>query len=126
MNEHGEYSLKLVKNILHVYPIGGFNGEAIIAFRKDIQKTAPINKDWVLIEHPKNLAALTPEAAKELSMHYSQLEKIGCKAIGIEVNKFWEKVVKVSIAESKVDLPIYFNEIPEEFESLVIKHLSNK
>lgn len=122
MQEHGYFDIKLIGDVIHVYPVGGFNTDGIKALHNEIRTIAPTDRDWALIEHPKDGAGLTPEAADELCKNYSQLSKLGCKAIGLEINQFWARAIQRLIA-NKIDIPVYFHEDIQEVEKSVLKHI---
>ena len=122
MIEHGSFHIELLDNIIHVYPIGGFNEAGIKAIHDEIRSIAPTDQAWALIEHPKDQAGLTPEAADELCKYYCQLSSFGCKAVGMEVNNFWARTIG-ELLENKIDIPVYFHEDSDEVKKAVLKHL---
>lgn len=122
MLEHGNYHMELVGNILHVYPVGGFNEFGINALHLEIRQIAPRDIAWALIEHPKSSASLTPEAATALCNNYKLMEQHGCRAIGLEVNRLWELTIKKAMGD-KVAIPVYYSKEPQELLGSVEAHL---
>jgi len=41
MKSHGDYKVQLINNIVHVFPVGGFNGEGIKEVREQVLLLAP-------------------------------------------------------------------------------------
>ena len=122
MLEHGSFHLEVIGDVIHIYPKGGFNEYGIKKMHEKILSIAPNNRAWTLIEHPKDQAGLTPEAAEELCKNYCKLSKSGCSAIGLEINHFWARTIQ-KILKDKVDIPVYFHEDLQEVEKAVYKHL---
>ncbi|RTR39493.1 hypothetical protein EKG38_06705 [Shewanella canadensis] len=122
MKPHGEYKIELMNNIVHVFPSGGFNEQGIIQLHKKIASIAPHDKPWALLEHPKNIAGLTPEAVEELINSYQNLGKLNCVAAGLEVSSTWRRVFETLIV-GKVDIPVYLNSDSEKLEQLIKQKL---
>ncbi|MFC3153259.1 hypothetical protein ACFOEK_19625 [Litoribrevibacter euphylliae] len=122
MKEHGIYRIEESGDIIHVYPVGGFNEYGIKSLHQEIRSIAPKDRAWVLIEHPKDEAGLTPEAAKELCKNYCLLSKYGCKAVGLEISRIWAFSIQKTLKD-QVDIPVYFSESSEEVEKFVVQHL---
>ena len=105
MDPHGEYTISVDNNIVHVYPVGGFNAQGIIDLRKSIYSAAPKHQPWILFEHPLNLAGLTPDAIESIILSYQSFSKINCLAIALEVSTTWHSVFRSEIV-GHVDIPV--------------------
>ena len=122
MREHGTFHLKLIGDIVHMYPKGGFNEQGIKAYHDQLLSIAPTDRAWALIEHPKDQAGLTPEAAEALCKLYCEVSELGCRVIGLEINNFWAQTIQ-NLIKDRVDIPVYFNEDLVEVEKLVNQHI---
>ncbi|NMP29992.1 hypothetical protein HII17_00335 [Thalassotalea sp. M1531] len=105
---HGDYELKLEGNIVHCFPKGGFNRTGIIALRSEIIALAPKNQSWVLFEHPLSEAGLTPDGATELYSSYTLFEKMGCKAVALEICSTWQYIIEKLLTD-ELTIPVYFD-----------------
>ena len=124
MQAHGNYKIELIKNIVHVFPSGGFNEQGVIQLHKEIASIAPHNMAWALLEHPKNVAGLTPEAVQELIKSYQNLSKLNCVVAGLEVSSTWQGVFEKSIV-GKVNIPVYLNNDLAKLEQLIKQKLDS-
>ena len=122
MKGHGDFQLKIIENIIHVYPVGDFNEIGIKELQAEIIANIPDNTPWALIEHPQNIAGLTPEAATQLVKGYQTFESLNCKAIGLEIAPSWQEVI-ISYCHGKLKIPIYFSVNSDELAQRVIKAL---
>ncbi len=91
---HGNYRLLIEGRIIHNYPVGGFNAEGIMHLADDIAAAAPPTGHWVLFEHPKSDAGLTPDGVEAIRMMYEILMERGCLAIGMEVGMVFGAVLQ--------------------------------
>jgi hypothetical protein len=119
---HGKYQLEMEDGIIHVYPVGGFNEFGIRKLHEDILELAPPNEPWALIEHPRSEAGLTPAAAAELAANYQKLSRIGCVAIGLEVNYLWQKVITEALGNA-ISIPVVMGKIRGEIEIKIQAYL---
>lgn len=122
MESHGDYTIQLVGNVVHVFPVGGFNEEGIEEVQEEILKTAPSSENWALLEHPKGLAGLTPEAAEKLISGYQQFSQLNCVAIGLESSPVWQLTIE-RLARDKLDIPIFSDSDGIKIESLIQQYL---
>jgi hypothetical protein len=122
MNPHGDYKVELINDVVHVFPIGGFNEGGIRELREQILLIAPINRAWGLFEHPKDLAGLTPEASNELLKSYQNFCKLNCKVIAVEASSTWQGVID-KMLNGNLDIPFYLSNDLVELEDLIKPHL---
>ena len=122
MHAHGNFQINLEGNIVHVYPVGDFNEIGINELQGEIIRLAPKNTSWALIEHPKNAAGLTPEAALQLVQGYQQFVKLGCGAIGLDVSQCWQEIIKLYLPK-ELTIPIFFSAGTNTLTSKVTAHL---
>jgi len=125
MQAHGDYKIELIDKVVHVYPRGGFNEEGIIAMHKEIAAIAPSNCAWALLEHPKNIAGLTPKAITEIIKGYQQLIAHNCVVIGLEISSAWQDVFEKNVI-ANVDLPIYLSSDVSALEKVIKEKLASK
>lgn len=123
MNPHGEYKIEVMENILHVFPVGGFNAQGIEELHNDVAKKAPKNRAWALFEHPFNHAGLTPEAVDEIINCYQRLSQTNCVAVALEISSTWQGIFEKLILE-KVKIPVYLDSRPEILEQKIKEELS--
>lgn len=105
MRAHGDYKIEVIGQIVHVYPIGGFNVQGIQAMHCDIIKAAPRQNGWALFEHPKGEAGLTPDAVHSLIEHYQHLVDMNCCAVALEISSTWRAIFEKLVAE-QLTIPI--------------------
>ncbi|GEA11125.1 hypothetical protein [Alteromonas sp. KUL49] len=122
MKPHGDYKIKVSGNIVHTFPVGGFNSEGIEELHKDILAKAPKNS-WVLFEHPFNTAGLTPEAVDEIVRSYQCFETNRCLAIALELSSTWQRLFETSIVEH-LNIPVYLGSSGESLEHKLVEKLS--
>ena len=125
MKGHGDFQLKVFENIIHVYPVGDFNEIGIKELQAEVITNIPDNTSWALIEHPQNIAALTPEAANQLVKGYQTFESLNCKAIGLEITQSWQEIIH-SYCHNKLTIPIYYSLNSEQLTQRVIHALESK
>lgn len=109
MGPHGNFKVELINSVVHAFPSGGFNERGVIELRKEILRIAPLDSSWILVEHPKDLAGLTPDALTELIKTYQVVSAHNCKAIALEINTTWHKIIKAHIKDS-LDIPLYLSD----------------
>ncbi len=124
MKPHGDCKVELINDVVHIFPIGGFNEEGIRDIRDRILSIAPIDKPWGLFEHPKDLAGVTPEAAEELLQTYLTISKFNCKVVALEVCSTWQGVLEKTL-DGNLDIPYYFSNELEELNTLIQEHLDS-
>ncbi|MFD2167930.1 hypothetical protein ACFSJY_16875 [Thalassotalea euphylliae] len=107
MVAHGDFSVIVEGNIVHTYPVGGFNKEGIESIRAAIVDAIPNTNNWILFEHPKDQAGLTPDAAQAIGESYLEFEKQGCQEIRLEVCSTWRAIITRQLS-SKLDIPLTF------------------
>jgi len=108
MSPHGKYKIELIGNVVHVFPTGGFNEQGIRQMHKEIASIAPKIKPWALLEHPKDIAGLTPEAIEELVSCYKSLSSINCVVAALQISGAWQGVFETRIVD-KVNIPVYLD-----------------
>jgi len=118
MIPHGEYTIEVLGNVVHVFPKGGFNAQGIEKLHEDITSLAPKNQAWVLFEHPNNAAGLTPEAVEQITRSYQRLAKQNCIAVALEISSTWQGVFETSIV-NKLDIPVLLNSQPDVLEAKI-------
>ena len=123
MQPHGDYKVELINDVVHVFPLGGFNEEGILKVREQILLVIPTKRPWALFEHPRELAGLTPEAADELLKTYLHISKLNCKVVAVEACSTWQGVIEKTL-HGNLDIPYYLSDDLEQLEKLVKKHLS--
>lgn len=106
MKGHGIFRVELIDHIVHTYPEGGFNEYGIIGIHETIIEPISGESVWVLFEHPKDLAGITPEALEEIIKSYQEYVKLVCIAIALEASPTWAQVFKSSVFD-KVGLPTF-------------------
>ncbi|MDF2177848.1 hypothetical protein P2G88_06255 [Aliiglaciecola sp. CAU 1673] len=109
MKEHGTFSLTLIDKTVHSYPIDSFNQYGIERYRDAVLAMAACLNQWLLFEHPRNLAALTPDGLKALGDAYRAFEKAGCEAIAVEVAVLFKTVIERELAEV-VKIPLMLDD----------------
>jgi len=124
MKPHGDYKIELLDNVVHIYPVEGFNEEGIQELREQILLIAPIDRPWALFEHPRDMAGLTPEALVELLKSYQRFSNLNCKVVALEVSSTWQCIIE-KILSDKLDIPFYLSSDLEQLEGLVKKHLNS-
>jgi len=122
MKPHGDYKIRVSNNIVHVFPVGGFNPEGIEALHKDIVSSAPANS-WVLFEHPCDTAGLTPEAVDAIVRSYQNLAKINCVAIALEISSTWKYLFEKNIV-AQIAIPVYLDNRVDVLEKNVDRVLN--
>lgn len=123
MNPHGDYKIELINDVIHVFPIGGFNEEGIQEVRDAILLLAPKNRPWGLFEHPKDLAGLTPEAADELLKTYRYISEMNCKVVALEICSTWQGVLERTL-HGNLDIPYYLGNDLEQLQATVEQYVS--
>ena len=106
---HGNFKIELKGNVIHVYPVGGFNKEGIDEVHTEVSIVAPNNTAWILFEHPKDLAGLTPEALDALVESYLKFQEQNCSAIALEICSTWEGVVRRALKD-KLYIPLFLSD----------------
>lgn len=97
MLEHGEYRLEWSGQVLHNYPVGGFNEFGIDSMRDRILEVVGDRNGWAFFEHPRDNAGLTPEAVPALCRMHQALIRQGCVAIGLEIGVTFGGVIRDQI-----------------------------
>ncbi len=118
MQLHGEFTVELIDNVVHVYPKGGFNAQGIQALQQEIVKIAPKSTPWALFEHPIDEAGLTPEAVESIIQSYLSLERLNCKAIALEICQTWLGVFQKEIVGA-VKIPVFLDADKEKLSNLL-------
>ena len=124
MEGHGDYTIQLIGNVVHVFPIGGFNEQGIEELQQAILKAAPKSEKWALLEHPKGMAGLTPEAAEQLISGYLKFSRVNCAAIGLEVSSVWKMTIE-RVAQDKLMIPLFCDSDGIKVESLIQHYLED-
>ena len=122
MKPHGNYKVELRHDIVHVFPVGGFNEDGIRDVREQVLLIAPKNRPWGLFEHPKDLAGLTPEASEELLKSYQIFSKLNCIVIALEICSTWQGVIE-KVLTNNLDIPVYLNNDLGQLDALMKQHL---
>lgn len=125
MEPHGEYKIELIANIVHVFPTGGFNEQGIKKLHKEIASIRPLNKQWVLFEHPREISGLTPESIEELISCYQLLSELNCAFVVLEISPTWQAVFENSII-GKVNIPVYLSDDLMQLEQIIQHELSGQ
>ncbi len=123
MLEHGEFDLKLTGNVVHTFPVNGFNEFGIQRIRAAILDLAKGLEKWALFEHPKSLAGLTPEASEEISRSYEEFSDRGCVLIALEISPVWGEVIRKSLGND-FPIPVHFDTNAEQLDQLIDNRLS--
>lgn len=118
MKAHGDYRIEIEDRIVHIYPCDGFNAEGIASLHKETLLVAPIDVPWVLFEHPRNIAGVTPEAVIEIAQAYKNLEKLNCIAIALEISSTWKQVFEENII-GILNIPVYLNSDISKLEQAI-------
>lgn len=105
MEAHGYFDVERIDSIVHAYPRGGFNAQGIIALRTEVISQAP-QTPWILFEHPKELAGLTPDAVDALKESYLIFSTLKCCAIALEISTTWKNVIDKQITQD-LSIPIF-------------------
>jgi hypothetical protein len=124
MKSHGDYKIELINDVVHTFPVAGFNEEGIRELREQILLIAPVDRPWALFEHPKDLAGLTPEALEELLKSYQSFSKLNCIVVALEASPTWQYVINKMLS-GNLDIPFYLSSNLGQLESLVKQHLSS-
>lgn len=123
MQPHGDYKVELINDVVHVFPLGGFNEEGIQEVREQVLLIAPKDRAWGLFEHPKDLAGLTPEALGELLKSYQYFSDFNCKVVALEVNATWQGVIEKGL-KGNLDIPFSLSNDLDQLEVFIKQHLS--
>lgn len=123
MQEHGDFELKIIGNVIHTYPMSGFNEFGIQRIRKAILELAEGLESWALFEHPKSLAGLTPEASVEIAKSFEEFSQKGCVMIALEISPVWEGVIRKSL-ETVIPIPVHFDSNSETLNELIMNALA--
>lgn len=121
MGPHGNFKIELINDVVHIFPSGGFNEQGIREIRDQVLLAAPTTKPWGVLEHPKDLAGLTPEAAKELLKSYQTFSKRNCIVVALEVCSTWQAVIE-SLLNGDLDIPFHLNSDLEQLEARLDKY----
>ena len=121
MKSHGDYKVELINDIVHIYPVGGFNAEGILDVRGSVLSIAPTDRPWGLFEHPKDLAGLTPEASDELLKSYQEFSEHNCIAVALEICSTWQGVVERKLSDN-LDIPFYLSNDLEQLIGSMKQH----
>jgi len=122
MLEHGDFEIEIIGNVVHTYPVGGFNEHGIKRIRQSIMNARPYDEKWALYEHPKDVAGLTPEAALEIALSYKEFCKNDCVVIALEVCSTWQNVIAKRL-KKELPIPLYFDSNGSRLEALIHRHL---
>lgn len=121
--EHGNYRLLVEGAMIHNYPSGGFNAEGIKALADEILAAAPKGQAWVLFEHPKLDAGLTPDGIEAIKMMYDILIDHGCMAIALEIGQTFGNVLERDVL-SDLKVPSMTGSDEAKLESFLLDQLN--
>ena len=116
------FSVERFGDVIVAHPRGTFDENGIQKLREAIIEKVSDSKNWVLIETPKNKAALTPEGSNALLNAFDYYTTIGCKAIGLEITDTFGDVFRAP-PFSALSAPLYADESFAHVMELVQKHL---
>ena len=119
---HGRYTIKREGNVVHTYPVGGFNDLGIIRIRESILEAASGCHHWILLEHPCNKAGLTPAAVKEIIRSFEMFKASGCIGIAMEVESTWAWAMNKELKE-ELGIPLYFNDDHSKTQQWALQQL---
>ena len=117
MQAHGEFQVKLIKQVVHTYPEGGFNKEGIKAVHHAILESVQNTAKWALFEHPKDEAGITPDAVEEMLFFYHRIEHQGCQFICVDLNHLSAVMFK-NMVQKHLTIPTLINPLETEFKQI--------
>lgn len=123
MLEHGEFSIEVEGQVVHVYPIGSFNEKGIAKLCKAVLAVKPEGK-WALFEHPRDVAGVTPDAAFELAASYKRMSENGCEAVAVEVIRLWHDIIH-DACRGEVTIPVFVDDNVTPLRSELKQYLSS-
>ena len=121
MEPHGYFDVERKNSVVHAYPRGGFNAQGIIALRTEVISQAPTTP-WLLFEHPKEFAGLTPDAVEALKESYLIFSSLRCCAIALEFSTTWKSLIDKEITKD-VNIPIFMGKDSEELQNQLSNEL---
>lgn len=86
---HGEYSIKLIGNIVYCDYSHGFNKAGVIAITEEMLRVAEPVKEWVMLQRPEPSAGITSDAIETMYRGYIKLQQSGCLGVGIVDNSIF-------------------------------------
>ncbi|GGD64955.1 hypothetical protein [Lacimicrobium alkaliphilum] len=122
MLEHGEYKLELQGQVLHTWPEGSFNRPGLLRYQRGVLAAAGPVENWILFEHPKNVAAVTNEAMDALGETYKLISQHGCIGIACEVGPLFKDRINQGF-RPLLDIPLLASDNERELEEFIAKLL---
>lgn len=108
---HGETSVEVIGDVVHTYPVGGFNELGILEYEKAVLAAIPESSSWQLVDHPMHKAGLTPMAMPELNRVFKGFIQLNCLAIAEHVEStFGLALEKFVLHDLKVPTLVSNNE----------------
>lgn len=118
MFEHGEFTLEVQGPVLHTWPTGSFNKPGLVRYQRGVLAAATGLQDWVLFEHPKNVAAVTNEAMEALGETYKLLSQHGCIGIACEVGPLFKDRINQGF-RPLLDIPLLASDDESQLQEFV-------
>jgi hypothetical protein len=97
--------IELRGQVVHTYPCGDFDIEAVEQGMTTIIKTAAGLDNWAIFEHTAADAGLTTSSIKFLLQYYEKAAEYGCVGVAIGGNSLFMNIIPHHIP-AEMNLPV--------------------
>lgn len=122
MKGHGHFTCELIGDVVHTYPVSGFNEYGIQELQEAITLLVKEKESWALFEHPREQAALTPQAMIALKNAYQTFASQGCVVIVLEIGVTYGSLI-INKVLNQIPLPSMVSRDVNQLTQFVSQHL---